>query len=214
MSKTDHSSGPQLDPNRWEQMVRHLGGNPLPSAFSMVADAYQEPHRGYHNTRHILDCLELLDTIAAENQPGLEVEAALWFHDVVYDSKAKDNEEQSIRFMESTLREAGVPQSSIQKIGHLILATRHQTPPDSPEAALVVDIDLSILGSPPAEFENYDRAIREEYSWVPIEEFRKGRSRVLEHFLAQPFLYQTPFFRNLYENQARINLGKKIRELI
>jgi len=194
-------------------MVKLLEGNPNPQGLSRLASAYQEPHRSYHNTHHILDCLKQLDIFASENQSSPEVEAALWFHDVIYDPKAKDNEEQSAGFMGRTLTEAGVPLPMIHKISHLILATMHQSLPDSPEAALVVDIDLSILGRPPAEFDKYDRAIREEYSWVPIEEFRKGRSRILEHFLAQPFLYQTSFFRNRYENQARINLSKKIVDL-
>ncbi|RVD62485.1 hypothetical protein EN750_21345, partial [Mesorhizobium sp. M7A.F.Ca.ET.027.03.2.1] len=56
---------------------------------------YRAPGRHYHNLSHIEamlalagDCRELLGDPQA-------IEAAIWFHDAVYDSKAKDNEAQS-----------------------------------------------------------------------------------------------------------------------
>lgn len=95
----------------------------------------------------------------------------------------------------------------------LILATQHHTLPDVPGAALVVDIDLSILGRPAAEFDRYEAAIRQEYEWVPEPAYRQARLRILDGFVARPAIYQTAFFQERYEAQARLNLARSIQRL-
>ncbi len=217
---------PVLHSDRWARLCVQLGATaPLPS-LEFIAAAYNDPPRAYHNAGHILDCLEQFDAyIRAEatlpewrsfprQGSVVEVEAALWFHDVVYDPRAKDNEEQSVRFMERMLFEAQVSQAVIERIAERIMATKHQTPPQSPADALIIDIDLSILGRIPEPFEAYDKAIREEYAWVPWKEYRHGRVQVLKHFLDRKPIYCIPFFQKRYESQARVNLEKKIRELM
>ena len=94
----------------------------------------------------------------------------------------------------------------------LILATKHNRPV-SGDAALLVDIDLAILGKPADEFDRYDAAIRQEYAWVSEEAYRAGRSKVLQSFLDRTTIYQTEFFRNLYEAQARTNLQRVLHIL-
>jgi predicted metal-dependent HD superfamily phosphohydrolase len=47
----------------------------------------------------------------------------------------------------------------------LILATRHDVSPPGGDAALLVDVDLAILGSPAERFDEYERQVRQEYSW-------------------------------------------------
>jgi len=74
----------------------------------------------------------------------------------------------------------------------------------------LIDIDLSILGKSQREFEEYEKNIREEYSWVPEEQFRAGRQVVLQRFLERDSIYSTDFFRKKYENQAIRNIENSL----
>jgi predicted metal-dependent HD superfamily phosphohydrolase len=51
------------------------------------------------------------------------------------------------------LRAAGVAEESILRIQNLVMATCHHTLPDTPDARVLVDIDLAILGATPERFE-------------------------------------------------------------
>jgi predicted metal-dependent HD superfamily phosphohydrolase len=95
-------------------------------------------------------------------------------------------------------------------VGELIRATKHHVPPGTPDAALLCDIDLSILGRSPGEYDAYARAIRQEYSWVPQVEYVKGRTRVLEAFLGRPSIFVLDELEARYGAPARANLLREI----
>lgn len=181
-------------------------------AFHRLEAAYAEPHRAYHNAEHIRDCLDRLDESTKE-PINSALEAALWFHDAVYDPRRDDNEAASATLAEQLLAEAGIPDASAIEVRRLILLTRHLEIPSDPAGRLISDVDLSILGRDPAEFEEFERRIRAEYAWVPEPQYREGRSRILAGFLARPQLYQTPYFRNRYEESALRNLQALIDRL-
>jgi predicted metal-dependent HD superfamily phosphohydrolase len=92
----------------------------------------------------------------------------------------------------------------------LIMATCHNAVPSDADQQLLVDIDLAILCTAPARFSEYDRQVREEYSWVPGLLYRIKRKAVLKHFLSRERLYNTAHFQERYEHQARINLKTAI----
>ncbi len=76
------------------------------------------------------------------------------------------------------------------RVCHLILLTQHGSPaappldPEDTDARLLLDIDLSILGTEdPAAFAAYDAGIAVEYAHVPPDAYRSGRRKVLQHFL-------------------------------
>jgi predicted metal-dependent HD superfamily phosphohydrolase len=199
---------------RWSILWSNLGARSEPDVvLEVLLQAYAGPQRAYHTFDHIIDCLARFDLSSLFAQNPLEVEAALWFHDVVYDPRAHDNEERSAAWAGDVLARGEVPVSCVDRIRSLILATRHQSPPDDADAALIVDIDLSILGRDPATFERYEQQIRKEYAHVPDEAFRQGRLAILESFLQRDLIYQTPLFREKYEAQARENLNGSIRRL-
>ncbi len=94
----------------------------------------------------------------------------------------------------------------------MILATkRHEG--STPDASLLLDIDLSVLGANAATFQAYDAAIKQEYAWVPEDQYRAGRAKVLGGFLARDAIYRTPTFRAAYESRARENLTAALAEL-
>ena len=95
------------------------------------------------------------------------------------------------------------------------MATCHgaEVPHADGDAALLIDIDLSILGAPPEIFDRYDTAIREEYSWVPEVMYTAGRAKVLRLFLERDVIFTTPSFRDEREEQARANLTRALDAL-
>lgn len=177
--------------------------------------AYQEPHRRYHTLVHIEDCLSRLAAT-----PGLDdherdlLVQAIWWHDAVYDPLRPDNEARSADLAREALAGAKAPEADIAEIERLILLTKgHTVEAGDRLGALMVSIDLSILGAEPAAYAAYARAIREEYAAVPDEIYRAGRARVLESFLAAPVLFPDPAFATALDAQARRNLAAEIAEL-
>jgi len=175
--------------------------------------AYEEPQRKYHTVQHLCECLQLLQThIDLANEPA-EVEMALWFHDAIYNVKANDNEAKSADWAEAELRQAGVGADRIERVKQHILATRHAVLPEGQDQALLIDIDLSILGAPRPRFAEYEAQVRAEYGWVPGFLFRSKRRSVLAEFVARYPIYNTPKLREALERQARENLAYSLEQL-
>ena len=206
--------GGTLDHTRWIALWHRIGAQGSGrSVFAHLSKAYAEPHRAYHNTEHIRDCLNELDVGRDLARRPDQVEAALWFHDAIYVPGATDNEDRSARLAEIALVACAVPLEAARRVAELVMATRHLTVPAEPDAQLLCDIDLSILGRAPAVFDRFERAIRQEYIQVADGEYRPERAAVLAHFLRRSVIYQTAYFRERFEEQARINLKRAISDL-
>jgi predicted metal-dependent HD superfamily phosphohydrolase len=175
--------------------------------------AYTEPHRRYHGLDHLRDCLEQLDAAPAAGETRDLGETALWFHDAVYVPGASDNEARSAEWAARALAGAGAPEARAHEVARLVRLTDHARLAEDPAGALVCDVDLSILGRPPAEFAEYERRIRAEYDRVPEPLYRMGRVSVLAGLLARQPLYRSDYFRALYEAAARRNLKRSIENL-
>jgi predicted metal-dependent HD superfamily phosphohydrolase len=203
-----------LDRKRWAGLWSRLGaaGDGLSNLAGLEA-AYAEPTRAYHTAEHIRDCLAQFDLGRDSARRPDEVEAAIWFHDAVYVPGASDNEDRSARLVRTTLADAGVPLEVSRRIAQLVLATQHLAIPDEPDAALLCDIDLSILGRTPEAFDEFERRIRQEYAWVPEAVYRGARAEILAGFLRRRSIFQTDDFRDRYEVQARANLERITKSL-
>jgi predicted metal-dependent HD superfamily phosphohydrolase len=197
--------------SRWNETWQLLGRRAPHEAFEHLNAAYSQPHRKYHTVQHLRECFALYDSIPASPAKTVHVELALWFHDVVYDPKATDNEAASAAWAEGLLRSAGLPLDTQQRVARLIELTRHAaTPPEGDEEQLLVDVDLQILGASPQRFAQYEAQVRLEYHWVPEEHFRQARVALLKQFQSRPYIFQTRVIRGLLEEQARQNLARTI----
>lgn len=184
------------------------------AAFSLLSAGYAEKARAYHSARHIVACLTLAREApfrAAASFPH-EVDAALWFHDVVYDTHAPDNEERSAALAASSLEAAGVDADVIARVVAHVLSTKHHRA-ESSDGALVIDIDLSILGADEETFARFEDEIRREYAWVEAAVYATGRAQVLRRFLARPQIYQTAEACRRFEARARTNLARAVAHL-
>lgn len=190
------------------QGVGASGAGYLP--FHALLAKYREAHRKYHNLQHLSECLTAFEQVIDLAPHAAEVEMALWFHDAIYDVRSSHNEERSAQWAQVELSMGGVSPESATLVCSLILATRHTSVPQTPDAQLLVDIDLSILGSGEERFAEYERQIREEYSHVPGFIFRRKRKSILSGFLARPRIYSTDHYHAELERPARQNLQRAI----
>jgi len=181
--------------------------------FQLLKARYSEKHRAYHNLKHIDDCLDEFETVRGRCDDADAVEFALWFHDVVYDPKAKDNEELSAALAKRICGDVKLPPAFAEQVETLVLATKHTGEPAGNDAQIMVDVDLSILGKSEAAFHKYERNVRAEYSWVPESQFRAGRAAILKGFLARERIYSTAYFNQKYEAAARANLARSLQKL-
>ncbi len=194
---------------RWRQLWARLGSDAEQERLHReITDAWAEPHRAYHDLGHLEHCLKQLETHHDEAESPDEVELALWFHDAIYRPRASDNEAQSARWARSSIRDAGLSDALADRVSALIMATLHDAAPDDADGRLIVDIDLSILGSSAALYDRYEDAVRREYRWVPGFIFRKKRKEILQSFLRRDAIFLTEPFVELYEVQARSNLQR------
>jgi predicted metal-dependent HD superfamily phosphohydrolase len=137
----------------------------------------------------------------------------LWFHDAVYEVRRSDNEERSASWAQSAAAAAGLPSIVGSRVHDLILATKHDAAPGTNDTALLVDVDLAILGAPEPRFDEFEGQVREEYAWVPSFLFKRKRRYILETFLRRAHVYHTEHFRKAYEASARANLTRALQRL-
>lgn len=174
--------------------------------------AYAEPQRHYHTLAHIEACLAELAAVpdlSARDERLLR--HALWWHDAIYDPRADDNEARSADWAR---RDLAMLADEVEEVVRLILLTAgHQVTPGDRLGALMVSIDLSVLGAPPDVYDCYAAGVRAEYAHAPDDAFRAGRSRVLRHFLAAQTLFPDPAFAARLDGQARANLRRELEAL-
>jgi predicted metal-dependent HD superfamily phosphohydrolase len=197
-----------------EWIERHAAVEQLKARLlSQLTAAYSEPHRHYHTLAHIESSLAELARVWGHAIHLNEVRWALLFHDAVYDTRRQDNEARSADWACSVMDELRRPEEEKARVRELILATAHSREPRTPDEALLLDIDTLILGAKEAAFDEYDRAIRAEYEWVPDARYRQARAEVLQSFLNRRRLYHTAHFRARYEPTARANLQRALARL-
>ena len=181
------------------------------SSYHQIITRYSEPHRTYHTLNHIHHIFQKLDRLSHPIHDRTSLTLAIWLHDIIYNPKAKDNEQQSAHFAHQLLTPLQIPDRTLHTIQTLILTTQHHNPnPYSTDQQILCDLDLAILGSPPKTYRQYAQAIRSEYAWIPQPDYCQGRIQILKTFLNRDRLYHIPELRDRYETQARQNLQQEI----
>ncbi len=202
---------PEFQWHRLRRSLAELGAAPDRKLFDRLQAAYAGAGRYYHTATHVAQCLKHFERLRHRAHRSAEIEAALWFHDAVYDPRRDDSEARSAEWARSELLTAGADRAVAGRVADMILATR--THEGEGDCALLIDVDLAILGAPETVFEAYDQAIRREFQWLPERTYRAGRSRILATFLDRPRIYRSDEFRRAFESRARRNLARKIADL-
>lgn len=162
---------------------------------------YCEPHRAYHNLRHIAEML-----LQGRAFPlSAEQVMAVWFHDAIYDPKSRTNEADSAELARRALTRLGWNSARIELVAAIVLDTASHEP-KRPESEPVLDLDLAVLAGKPDAYASYVAAVRCEYAFVAEPDWRKGRREWAQRMLARERLFFTEWGRGL-EPAARRNLA-------
>lgn len=161
--------------------------------FAYTLAMYSRPERQYHNLTHIANCLRLLGPYNHRSD-YLELWLALFWHDVIYDTQSPKNEENSAELAVTFMDHLRLP--GPQRARRLIISTKsHQS--ELEDEQLACAIDLSILATQPDMYAAYATGIRQEYAWVPEDDYRRGRIDVLTKLKAGGGPFRHPDFVHL-----------------
>lgn len=200
----------RLDAQRFYALWRRCrGSTEVPQAadvFAELARRYAEPHRHYHTPAHINHCLGQLDLVRERLATPDAVEMALWFHDVVYDPRARDNEQQSAELFRRRARDV-LPAAFTDDVYRLIMITRHRETPARDDERHVVDIDLSCFGLEHDAFKRDSNDVRNEFAHLSDADFIPRQCGFLQSLIDRPAIFATEFFRRRYERRARTNIA-------
>ena len=198
---------------RWKDLMTRFQFNENMAEFLELKNKYNEKQRAYHNMEHIIDCLNQLDNYEEIIADRDIIELAIWYHDIIYNPYGKENELKSAQEAAQFMTTQNADGTIIEKVYQLILSTVHIESPKTEAQALIMDIDISILGSPKPQYLEYCQKIRKEYKWIPGPLYRSKRKEVLNRFLQRKRLYFTEYFYNKLEGNARINISQEIKRL-
>jgi predicted metal-dependent HD superfamily phosphohydrolase len=175
---------------------------------------YGDPSRHYHDLRHLATVLDAVDALSDEVADPRLVRLAAWYHDAVYDVDRDDNEERSAALAERSLSSAGLSPADVAEVSRLVLLTATHAPRrGDANGAVLCDADLVVLAGAADEYAAYLAAVRAEYARFSDEEFRAGRTAVVEELLRLPTLYGTTHGAAAWEAAARANLRAELAAL-
>jgi len=202
--------------NLWQ---RHLLTNSsvnesqLETIFQALINAYNESQRYYHTLGHINHCLDQFDQVSHLLKQPDAVELSIWYHDIIYQPGAVDNEQRSADAFKRQTNSL-FPVEFCKVIYAQIVATLHdQSEILDHDTRYMLDIDLSGFALPWTEFIQDGENIRREMkSQTDAVYYAKQKSFYL-YLLDRPRIYFSEFFFDKYEAKARQNIKHKLKNL-
>ncbi len=199
----------------WLDLTARYSANKtlIKKLWTEIENSYASESRHYHNLNHVHFMMDKAFEYESELNDPDTVMFSIFYHDIVYDVKHTDNEQNSAGLAKWRLTELGVQDAKITKCVQQIVSTcRHQETSDN-DTNFFLDFDLAILGASSEIYNDYKKKIRNEYSIYPEIVYREGRKKVVQDFLAMNRIFKTDALYRKFESQARINLEGELKEL-
>jgi predicted metal-dependent HD superfamily phosphohydrolase len=178
-----------------------------------IVYCYSKRKRHYHTLAHVENVLKQLEAIKQYIEDWDTILFTLFYHDIIYSSLKKDNEEKSALLAEKRMIQLGVSSISIDKCKNQIIATKQHLHHTDSDTNYFTDADLSILGADWEIYFKYLNDVRKEYVIYPNLIYNPGRKKVLQYFLAMERIYKTDYFFYNFEEQAKLNMLKEMELL-
>jgi predicted metal-dependent HD superfamily phosphohydrolase len=178
------------------------------AVYQQLINAYNEPHRVYHNLGHIKSCLTIFDQVSELLVNPDAIELAIWFHDVIYTIGDKKNEQLSADLF-MTLTNGLFDNVFRDTVYQHIMATCHDCSEiTNADTKLMVDIDLSSFGLPWDDFLVDSKKVRAEMTHLSDVDYNQKQRAFQLSLLEQPCFFNSDYFLEYYEAQAHKNLAK------
>ena len=150
-------------------------------SIKLLQHKWNEPHRKYHNEKHLEYVLNNIRNdfafSASSEMEKTAVVLAAFFHDAVYDPIKKDNEDESIKFFKRIYR----GNTTLGKyVADMIECTKHRKVPLLRRNKILWNADNHGFKDSFLKFKHVEMLIREEFSMVPIEEYKEKRIEFLK----------------------------------
>eukprot|EP00808_Paulinella_micropora_P001563 g81673.t1 len=203
---------------RWALLSAELGlASPMQKKWwKVLSEGYGAMGRHYHGLSHLVSLFDHYDHCLVYLQAPRAVALAIWFHDLVYDPKSKENELKSAETFLQFASDAGLSPTERTAVYDMVMLTaKHgsdQMPPTSLDEDFFLDFDMSILGSDKDSYEAYQRNVRLEYSLYPDAAYNHGRGQVLESFAKNLPIYRTRHYQRLFQERALANIAREAAE--
>lgn len=185
----------------------------IENLWSEIEQKHSEKGRYYHNLEHLENMFSELDAVKDRLENYSFISFSVFYHDVIYDTSSKSNEEKSAEFAKIRLEKLHVDSESVKKISEQIIATKTHQKSEDNDTNYLLDADLSILGKDLKTYVDYTKKIRKEYAIYPDIFYKPGRKNVLQHFLKLKNIFKTEYFHEKYEVRARANILFEIESL-
>ncbi len=180
--------------------------------WEMLTRYYTEETRFYHTREHIIKCLAYYDQVEDKLQSSNAVQMSIWFHDVIYDVQARDNEEQSALFFSKLAKEL-LSTDFIELVTELIISTKHLSPPPNDDQAYLLDIDLTSFGSSLEDFYLNGDKLRKEVPHLTDQQYYDRVIGFFKTLLNRKQIFFTDYFYQKYELIARRNIHHQLKAL-
>lgn len=141
-----------------------------------VLDRYNEPHRFYHNMKHISD---MVNDAIYDGILDRQLFKAIVYHDAVYDPKSRTNEIDSVALLSKD-------DPDYSDVSKAILSTIDHNTDNHPLSMKLCDLDLRILRGSLSDKIKFEKNIFKEYQWVPFNIYRTERYKILSKLGATP----------------------------
>jgi len=200
---------------RWLDLMASFEVDPEDARppFANLVACYTGKKRFYHNLNHVEYVLDMVESLQelANDLPALQL--AVWFHDVVYDARVKDNEVKSAEYARRVMAQLVIPAETINKASDMILATITHKAVKDIDTQILLDSDLSSLGADADTFWTQTNAIRQESGWIEEEVYTKSRAEFLTGFLERERIFHIDKLFRAREAQARRNIQSVLDRL-
>ncbi len=171
---------------------------------------YTEPHRFFHTLNHINECFDC----ARENDFHLNniQNWSLIFHDFIYYPDKDNNEQRScneFRKFVDIFSPQNLKEQFYNEVETMIMATKDHVS-NNEQIQQILDCDMSIFCSNSLRFKEYERQIREEYSFAGKQYIPK-RIEFLQNLLNKERIFY--LLSSEKELKARENINNLILDL-
>jgi predicted metal-dependent HD superfamily phosphohydrolase len=200
----------------WHGLMNSLAVEEDVSAelFADLVAHYDGDSRHYHNLEHIHNVLAAIRRMQSQAQNLAAIRLAAWYHDVIYEIDATDNELRSAEYAKNALRKTLIDDEMLEVVADMIRATDiTRDPPDHTDFRILLDADLATLASDYDYYDKNAKAIRKEFAEVPDDEYQVSRREILNRFLERKRIFLTKKMFETSEAKARRNIRREIDSL-